>query len=204
MTSEPSLKIILEAALLAAQRPLPLEHLSALFPEDQQPSRTQLKNALHELEWDCHDRGMELVEVASGYRFQVKSELTPWIKRLWSKRPPRYSQALLETLAIIAYRQPITRSEIEAIRGVSVSSAILKTLVDYQWIRLLAYKDTPGKPALYGTTKGFLDHFSLKHLSDLPPLAELQNLQELSDDLFDSVEAEQNDDELFDSEEDND
>jgi len=147
---------------------------------------------------------MELVEVASGYRFQVKSELTPWIKRLWSKRPPRYSQALLETLAIIAYRQPITRSEIEAIRGVSVSSAILKTLVDYQWIRLLAYKDTPGKPALYGTTKGFLDHFSLKHLSDLPPLAELQNLQELSDDLFDLVEVEQNDDELFDSEEDHD
>ncbi len=200
MTSEPSIKIILEAALLAAQRPLPLEHLAVLFPEDQQPSRTQLRNA----EWDCHERGMELVEVASGYRFQVKSELTPWIRRLWLKRPPRYSQALLETLAIIAYRQPIIRSEIEAIRGVSVSSAILKTLMDYQWIRILAYKDTPGKPALYGTTKGFLDHFGLKHLSDLPPLAELQNLQELSDDLFDSVEAEPDDEELFNSDEDND
>lgn len=187
MNSEPTLKIILEAALLAAQRPLPLDHLSALFPEDQQPNRTQLKNALHELEWEYHERGVELVEVASGYRFQVKAELTPWIKRLWAKRPPRYSQALLETLAIITYRQPVTRSEIEVIRGIGVSSGILKTLMDYQWIRILAYKDTPGKPALYGTTKAFLDYFGLKHLSDLPNLAELQNLPELSDDLFDTV-----------------
>lgn len=191
MIAEPTLKTILEAALLAAQRPLPLDHLSALFPEDQQPNRVQLKNALHELAWEYEERGVELVEVASGYRFQVKAELTPWIKRLWSKRPPRYSQALLETLSIIAYRQPMTRSEIEAIRGISVSGGVLKTLMDYQWIRILAYKDTPGKPALYGTTKGFLNYFGLKHLSDLPPLAELQDIQALSDDLFDTIETEE-------------
>jgi segregation and condensation protein B len=198
MTSEPTIKAILEAALLAAQRPLPLEHLGALFPEDQQPSRIMLKNALHELEWECQTRGIELIEVATGYRLQVKTEFTPWIKRLWTKRPPRYSQALLETLAIIAYRQPIIRSEIESIRGVSVSSAILKTLADYQWIRILAYKDAPGKPALYGTTKAFLDHFGLKHLHDLPPLADLQNLQDLPEDLFAQVEE----DEVIESHED--
>jgi len=131
---------------------------------------------LKALQADYQERGIELKQVASGYRFQVKQDLSDWIKRLWSKRPPRYSRALLETLAIIAYRQPITRGEIETIRGVSVSSQIVKTLLDYQWIRVLAHRETAGRPALYGTTRHFLDHFNLKTLNELPTLADLKEL----------------------------
>jgi len=170
------LKNILEAAIFAADRPLTIDHLLALFPEQQQPERAIIRAALKALQADYQERGIELKQVASGYRFQVKQDLSDWIKRLWSKRPPRYSRALLETLAIIAYRQPITRGEIETIRGVSVSSQIVKTLLDYQWIRVLAHRETAGRPALYGTTRHFLDHFNLKTLNELPTLADLKEL----------------------------
>lgn len=169
---------ILEAALLTADQPLNIEQLEQLFSQDPQPlSRSQIRACLKQLQQQMSARGIELVEVASGFRFQVKSQLHPWLKQLIRQRPPRYSRALLETLAIIVYRQPITRSEIEKIRGVSVSTNIIRTLQDYQWIRVLAHRDSPGRPALYGTTKAFLDHFNLKHLNELPTLNELQHLE---------------------------
>lgn len=172
------LKNIIEAALLAANRPLTLDHLMMLFEHDPQPpARRDLRQLLKVLQSDCAERGVELVEVASGWRYQVRENLTPWIKHLWKQRAPRHSRALLETLSIIAYRQPITRSEIERIRGVSVSSNIVRSLLDYQWVRILAYKESPGRPALYGTTRQFLDYFQLKSLSDLPPLNELKTMQ---------------------------
>lgn len=173
------IKAIIEAALLVAGQPLTIDHLLALFPEETRPERATIRDFLDELQLEYTERGMELVKVASGYRIQVKQELAPWIKRIWAKRPPRHSRALLETLAIIAYRQPITRPEIEAIRGVSVSSSIIRTLQDYHWIRPLAYKDSPGHPPLYGTTRFFLDHFNLKSLNELPTLAELRNQEDL-------------------------
>lgn len=189
--TQPSIKIILEAALFAAHRPLTIDHLLELFPEEEQPERSAIRTALKEIEQDCALRGIELIQVASGYRFQVKPSLTDWVKRLYPKRKPRYSRALMETLAIIAYRQPITRSEIESIRGVSVSTPTMKTLLDYQWIRVLAYRETPGRPALYGTTRQFLDHFNLKNLNDLPSLNELKE-----------IELEENDEELFEEDDD--
>lgn len=171
------LKPILEAALFAADQPLTLEDLQALFvAEESPPSRSILRTTLTELRDDCDPRGVELVETASGFRFQTKPSLTPWIKRLYTERPPRYSRALLETLAIIAYRQPITRTEIENLRGISVNPEIIKKLLDYNWIRILAHRDTPGHPALYGTTRAFLEHFNLKNLDALPPLADLREL----------------------------
>jgi len=174
------LKPIIEAALLAAENPLTLEQLLALFAETERPASKTLRAILVELQQDCLQRGIELKEVASGYRFQVKSEYLPWVKRLWRQRPPRHSRALLETLAIIAYRQPITRGEIEAIRGISVSSGIIKTLLEYQWIRVLAHRDGPGRAALYGTTRHFLDHFNLKTLDELPTLAELREIEQFA------------------------
>jgi len=175
------LKAIIEAALLVAGKPLTLEQLqSVLTSSAEPPTRPMLRTLLAELSTDCAQRGIELVETASGYRFQVKADLIPWIKRLWTTAPPRYSRALLETLAIIAYRQPITRTEIEAIRGISVSTEIIKKLQDYQWIRILAYRETSGRPALYGTTRQFLDHFGLKNLDDLPTLTQLVAMTPLS------------------------
>jgi segregation and condensation protein B len=171
------LKIIVEAALFASGHALTLEDLETLFTEEERPKRAILREILAELRIDYAERGLELMEVASGYRFQVKAALAPWIKRLFTQRPPRYSRALLETLALIAYRQPITRGEIETIRGVSVSSQIIKTLRDYQWIRVLAYRESPGRPALYGTTRAFLDHFNLKSLDELPSLMSLQEME---------------------------
>lgn len=178
-----NLKMIIEAALFASEHPLNVDQILSLFTEEPLPTRAAVRDALSQLSHDYAERGIELVEVASGYRFQVKGQLTPWIKRLWIERPPRYSRALLETLALIAYRQPITRGEIEAIRGVSVSTQIIKTLLEYQWIRVLAYRETPGRPALYGTTRIFLDYFNLKSLNDLPTLAELKNMENLPVDL---------------------
>ncbi len=172
MTDLP-LKSIIEAALFAAGKPLTIDHFLALFAENSQPERSEIRTILRELRQEYAERGIELVEVASGYRFQTKPNLTPWLKGLQTERSPRYSRALLETLAIIAYRQPITRSEIEKIRGISVSTDIIKKLHDYKWIRVLAHRDTPGKPALYGTTREFLNYFNLKHLNELPPLTEL-------------------------------
>lgn len=174
MTELP-LKSIIEAALFAAGKPLTIDHFLALFAENSQPERSVIRTILRQLreEYAEGERGIELIEVASGYRFQTKQNLTPWLKGLQAERSPRYSRALLETLAIIAYRQPITRSEIEKIRGISVSSDIIRKLHDYKWIRVLAHRDTPGKPALYGTTREFLNYFNLKNLNDLPPLTEL-------------------------------
>lgn len=173
----PPLKVILEAALLAAPEPLSIDQLLALFEQDERPERESMRATLTELAHDYADRGVELVEVASGFRLQVRQELAPWITRLWRERPTRYSRAVLETLALIAYRQPITRGEIEEIRGVSVSSSTLRTLLDRGWIKALGQRDVPGRPTLYGTTRVFLDYFNLKSLADLPPLAELRDLE---------------------------
>lgn len=173
----PPLKVLLEAALLAAPEPLSIERLLTLFSEEEQPEREAVRAALMELGQDYEGRGVELAEVASGFRLQVRQELAPWITRLWRERPTRYSRAVLETLALIAYRQPITRGEIEEIRGVSVSSSTLRTLLDRGWVKALGQRDVPGRPTLYGTTRVFLDYFNLKSLGDLPPLAELRDLE---------------------------
>ena len=173
------LKRIVEAALLAAGHPLTLVQLNELFNEEEMPGVDAIANALAELQADCGERGIELVEVASGWRYQIRQETQPWVSRLWSERQTKYSRALLETLALIAYRQPITRAEIEQIRGVAVSTNIIKTMEEREWIRVVGHRDVPGKPALFGTTKHFLDYFNLKSLDELPPLAELRDLNEI-------------------------
>ena len=160
--SRPALKNILEAALMAAGGPLSLERMQTLFDHHEQPKSTELKQALTEIKHDLLGRGIELIEVASGYRLQVRSEVAPWVGRLWDERPQRYSRALLETLALIAYRQPITRGDIEDVRGVVVSSQMMKTLIERDWVRIVGYRDVPGRPAMYATTKEFLDYFGLK------------------------------------------
>lgn len=170
---------IVEAALLAANQPLTLAQLHELFPEDQPPPNDSIEQALETLREGCADRGVELVEVASGFRFQVKSEVHAWVARLWTERQTRYTRATLETLALIAYRQPITRGEIEQVRGVAVSSNIIKALEEREWIRVVGHRDVPGKPALFGTTRAFLDYFGLKRLDELPPLSELRDIGEL-------------------------
>lgn len=179
-----TLKRILEGALLAANQPLGVEQLEKLFREgEEQPTRAELREALALIEADCEGRGFELKEVASGWRFQVRQELSTWVGRLWEERPPRYSRAFLETLALIAYRQPITRAEIEDVRGVAVSTNIIKTLQERDWIRVVGHKDVPGKPAMYGTTRAFLDYFNLKSLDELPTLAELRDLDKIHPEL---------------------
>lgn len=170
------LKMIVEAALLAAEQPLNLNQLSALFDEAEAPSHRVLGNVIEALRKDCEHRGVEVVEVASGFRMQVKQSLEIWVGRLWQHRPPRYSRALLETLALIAYRQPVTRGEIEDVRGVSVSSNIMRTLQERGWVRTVGHRDVPGKPALFATTHEFLDYFGLKSLDELPPLSELRDI----------------------------
>ena len=178
------LKRIVEGALLAADQPLSVDQLERLFVEgEERPSRDELREALKALESDCEERGYELKQVASGYRFQVRQDYSDWVGRLWEEKPPRYSRATLETLALIAYRQPITRAEIEEIRGVSVSSNIVKSLTERDWIRVVGHKEVPGKPAMYGTTRGFLDYFNLKSLDELPTLAELRDLDQLHPEL---------------------
>lgn len=183
-----TLKKILEGALMASGQPLSLEQMEGLFDEEDCPSREQLREALALLVADYESHGIELREVASGWRFQVRQELGPWVSRLWEEKPIRYSRALLETLALIAYRQPITRSEIEDIRGVSVSSHIVKTLMEREWIRVAGHRDVPGRPALFATTRQFLDGFNLKGLAELPPLSEIRDLEEINAEL-DLVEA---------------
>ncbi len=177
------LKMILEAALLAAEQPLSLNQLGALFASEEAPGPRALTEALEALAADCAERGVELKQVASGYRLQVKAEFQPWISRLWQRRPPRYSRALLETLALIAYRQPITRGEIEDVRGVSVSTSIMRTLQEREWVRIVGHRDVPGHPALFATTKQFLDYFDLQRLDELPPLAEIRDLESLEPEL---------------------
>lgn len=177
------LQQIIEGALLAAGRPLGIDQILALFLDEEQPSRDDIRAAIESLQGDCVSRGVELVEVSNGYRFQVKSDLARWIANLWEERPTRYSRAVLETLALIAYRQPITRGEIEDVRGVAVSTNIVKSLLEREWVRVIGYRDVPGKPALYGTTRQFLDYFNLKSLSDLPPLAEIRNIESIEREL---------------------
>ena len=172
------IKRIVEAALLAAAQPLSLAQLSALFGENEAVSHEELARALEELGADCAERGVELNEVASGFRYQVRQDVHPWVARLWTERQTKYSRALLETLALIAYRQPITRGEIEQIRGVAVSTNIVKTLEEREWVRVVGYRDVPGKPALFGTTRNFLDYFNLKSLDELPPMAEIREIED--------------------------
>ena len=168
-----SLSPLLEAVLLAAGRPLSEDQLLHLFAEDQRPSLEELLEALKILEKACMDRGIELLRVASGYRFQVKSQWMPWVRPLFEEKPPKYSRALLETLALIAYKQPMTRGDIEDVRGVAVNSNIIKTLEEREWIKMVGHKEVPGRPALYATTKSFLDYFGLKDLKELPSLPAL-------------------------------
>ena len=174
---------IIEGALLAAGKPLDIGKLENLFEDEERPPRDQIRAALEEIEGDCRDRGFELKQVASGYRFQVRQELSTWVNRLWEEKPKRYSRAMLETLSLIAYRQPLTRGDIELVRGVAVSSDIIKTLQERDWVRVVGYRDVPGKPALYATTKGFLDYFNLKSLEHLPALGEIKDLAELDPEL---------------------
>ncbi|GIX30643.1 MAG: hypothetical protein KatS3mg124_1115 [Porticoccaceae bacterium] len=169
---------ILEGALLAAGEPLSVERLLGLFEEGERPERAELEAALEALAADWAGRSAELVRVAGGYRLQVRAELAPWVGRLWEEKPRRYSRALLETLAVIAYRQPVTRGDIERVRGVAVSSEIIRTLMERDWIRVVGHRDIPGRPALYATTRAFLDHFNLRSLADLPPLEEIRTLAE--------------------------
>lgn len=175
----PQLKRIIEAALLASAQPLSLPQISGLFDELDMPPQEDLAKAVEELGADCAERGIELVEVASGFRYQVRQDVHAHVARLWAERPARYSRALLETLSLIAYRQPITRAEIEQIRGVAVSTNIIRTLEERDWVRVVGYRDLPGKPALFGTTKQFLDYFNLKSLDELPPLSEIRDIDEL-------------------------
>ena len=174
---------IIEGALLAAGKPLDIPRLESLFDEDERPPRDQIQAALEEIDSDCRERGFELKQVASGYRFQVRQELASWINRLWEEKPKRYSRAMLETLSLIAYRQPLTRGDIELVRGVAVSSDIIKTLQERDWVRVVGYRDVPGKPALYATTKQFLDYFNLKSLEHLPALGDIKDLSELDPEL---------------------
>jgi segregation and condensation protein B len=177
------LKKVIEAILLAAGRPLSLDQLLAMFEEQEKPERQQVREAVAALQEDYADRGIDLVEVGSGYRIQVRASMQPWVSRLWEEKPARYSRALLETLALIAYRQPVTRGEIEEVRGVTVSSNIIKTLQEREWIHVVGHREVPGRPAMYGTTRQFLDYFSLKTLDELPSLAELRDLNDIGREL---------------------
>ncbi|PKM30309.1 MAG: SMC-Scp complex subunit ScpB [Gammaproteobacteria bacterium HGW-Gammaproteobacteria-11] len=195
--SQPMLERIIEAALLAAGRPLSLERLRELFDEDDAPTLEALRQALGNLVEQYQQHSFELREVASGWRLQVRESYAPWVGRLWEERPQRYSRAMLETLALIAYRQPITRGEIEDVRGVVVSSQIIKTLLEREWVRVVGHRDVPGRPAMYATTRQFLDHFNLRSLSDLPPLAAIRDLDQLEPELAlqdEGVDADQDKD----------
>lgn len=179
-----ALKPILEGAILAAGEPLSLDRMQALFVDDHDaPNKMRLKEALAALQADCVSRGYELVEVASGWRFQVRNEYAVWVNRLWDEKPQKYSRALLETLALIAYRQPLTRGDIEEVRGVTVSSQTIKTLSERDWVKVIGHRDVPGRPALYATTRHFLDYFNLKSLEGLPSLGELKDIDGLNQSL---------------------
>lgn len=179
----PEIKNIIEAALLVAGGPLSLDRMLALFPEDSRPGRDELKAALAAIQEDYSERGIELKQIERGWRVQSRDKYAEWISRLSEEKPPRYSRAALETLAIIAYRQPVTRGDIEEIRGVSVSTDIIRQLLERDWVRQVGQRDVPGKPSLYGTTRGFLEYFNLKSLGELPTLAELRDLDEISREL---------------------
>jgi segregation and condensation protein B len=173
------IKYFVEAALLAAGRPLSVDQLQALFDTGSAPEKTEIRRAITELDQEFERRGIAIVEVASGFRVQIKPGMVERLQKLWEERPPRYSRALFETLALVAYRQPITRGEIEEIRGVAVSSNIIRSMLERDWIRVVGHRDVPGRPAMFGTTKAFLDYFGLKKLDDLPPLADLSDWESL-------------------------
>ena len=177
------IKKIVEGALLAAGRPLDISQLEKLFADDERPPRDQLRAAIEDIQADCRGRGYDVVQVASGFRFQVSDELAPWINRLWEEKPKRYSRAMLETLALIVYRQPLTRGDIELVRGVAVSSDIIRALQEREWIAVVGHRDVPGRPALYATTKQFLNYFNLKSLQQLPALGQIKDFAELDPEL---------------------
>jgi len=193
--SQEKIKNVIEAALMVSTQPLSTTRLLNLFEGDLtlQPERNNIRAAIEELQQDYQERGIELAEVASGFRFQARDEYAQWVNHLFDERPPRYSRALLETLSIIAYRQPITRGEIEEIRGVSVSSNIVKTLQEREWIKVVGHRDVPGKPELLATTNSFLDYFNLKRLTDLPALADIKDFDSINPDLFEDFEENESD-----------
>ena len=180
MNWENNLKQIVEGAILASESPLSLDNLMSLFDLDS-PSRDAVRAVIKEIEDDCATRGFELKRLASGYRFQVKADYGEWVSRLWEERPQRYTRALLETLALVAYKQPITRGDIEAVRGVTVSTNIIRSLLEREWIRIVGHRDVPGRPAMYATTKSFLDYFNLVSLDELPTLSEIKDLDAMTD-----------------------
>lgn len=192
MNEEHLLRIqaIAEAALLAAGKPLSLDQLRELFSEQERPARQVMEHVMVLLENACEGRGFELKKVASGYRLQVRQAYAPWVGRLFEDKPQRYSRALLETLALIAYRQPVTRGEIEDIRGVTVSSNIIRTLLEREWVRVVGHRDVPGRPAMYATTKQFLDYFNLTGLDQMPPLNEVRDLEEIGREIEKNMQAE--------------
>lgn len=181
--AETGLLQIIEGALMAAGKPLTVAQIIDLFDEQDRPETTDVREALKEVAERCEGRGFELTEVAGGFRYQVRQSLSTWVARLWHERPQKYSRAMLETLSLIAYRQPITRGEIEEIRGVAVSSNIIKTLHEREWVRVVGHRDVPGRPAMYATTKIFLDYFNLKTLDQLPALAEIRDFDTLTAEL---------------------
>ena len=173
------LRQILEAAIMVSDKPMDVSHLEKLFDEKERPYRDEIRAALDEITTDCRDKGFELVKVSSGYRFQTKQSLSAWVSRVWEEKPKKFSRAMLETLVLIAYRQPTTRGDIESVRGVSVSSDIIRVLDERGWIRVVGHRDVPGKPELLATTKEFLDYFNLKSLDQLPSLAEIKDFTDV-------------------------
>ena len=170
---------VIEAVLLSASRPIDVQEIKRVFPEDEKPTREEIRQALQEIEEQCKERGVELKKVSSGYRLQVRQSLSTYVAKLWEERPQRFSKATLETLALIAYRQPITRGEIEEIRGVTIGTQLMRGLMERGWVKIVGQRDVPGRPSLYSTTKEFLDYFGLQHLRELPELPELPDLQSL-------------------------
>lgn len=191
---EQKVKNIIEAVLMSVGKPMNIEQLSKLFTEDEKVSNSVIKKVLGQLQLDYAGRGIALKEVASGFRFQSDQDYSEWLARLWEEKPARYSRAFLETLALIAYRQPVTRGEIEDVRGVGVSSNIIKTMLEREWIRVVGHRDVPGRPALYATTRHFLDYFDMKSLDELPSLAEIKELDDINPELeFEQPQNEQMD-----------
>lgn len=176
---EHKLTQVIEAILLSASRPLDIQEIERVFPDNETPTREEIRQALTEIEEQCLDRGVELKKVSSGYRLQVRQDLSIYVAKLWEERPQRFSKATLETLALIAYRQPITRGEIEEIRGVAIGTQLMRGLMERGWVKIVGQRDVPGRPSLYSTTKEFLDYFGLQHLRELPELPELPDLQSL-------------------------
>lgn len=184
------LKQIIEGILLAAGKPLSISAILAVFEDDERPSKQEIALILASLQKDYKSRGFQLLELASGWRIQIRQDVAPWVSRLWEEKPQKYSRALLETLALIAYRQPITRGEIEEVRGVAVSTQIMRTLQERQWVKIVGYKDVPGRPAMYATSKDFLDYFNLRSLQELPTLAEMRDIDTIIEQ-FDMLEQDQ-------------